>query len=132
MKPNYRRNLKKSLTVLKIKINITYMIPEDILTKIKSGAVVRVSEIIKEGDKERISNFKGVVIARKHGQEIGATFTVRADLGGVGVEKVYPINSPAIAKVEILSSPKKIHRAKLYFLRKISKKVSRQKIGVAA
>ena len=132
MKPNYRRNLKKSLTVLKIKINITYMIPEDILAKIKSGAVVRVSEIIKEGDKERISNFKGVVIARKHGQEIGATFTVRADLGGVGVEKVYPINSPAIAKVEILSSPKKIHRAKLYFLRKISKKVSRQKIGVAA
>ena len=108
------------------------MIPEDILAKIKSGAVVRVSEIIKEGDKERISNFKGVVIARKHGQEIGATFTVRADLGGVGVEKVYPINSPAIAKVEILSSPKKIHRAKLYFLRKISKKVSRQKIGVAA
>src|SRR3989338_4831429 len=108
------------------------MISEDILAKIKSGAVVKVSETIKEGDKERISNFKGVVIARKHGKEIGATFTVRANLGGVGVEKVYPINSPAIAKVEILSSPKKIHRAKLYFLRKISKKVSRQKIGVAA
>ena len=107
------------------------MISEDILAKIKSGAVVRVSEIIKEGDKERISNFKGIVIARKHGREIGATFTVRADLGGVGVEKIYPINSPIIAKVEILSSPKKVHRSKLYFIRKISKKISREKIGVA-
>ncbi|MEK7549293.1 MAG: 50S ribosomal protein L19 [Patescibacteria group bacterium] len=107
------------------------MIPEDILVKIKSGAVVKVSETIKEGDKERISNFKGVVIARKHGREIGATFTVRANLGGVGVEKVYPINSPVIAKVEILSSPKKVHRSKLYFIRKISQKVSREKIGVA-
>ena len=107
------------------------MISEDILVKIKSGAVVKVSETIKEGDKERISNFKGVVIARKHGKEIGATFTVRANLGGVGVEKVYPINSPVIAKVEILSSPKKVHRSKLYFIRKISQKVSREKIGVA-
>ncbi len=107
------------------------MISEDILAKIKSGAVVKVSETIKEGDKERISNFKGVVIARKHGKEIGATFTVRANLGGVGVEKVYPINSPVIAKVEILSSPKKVHRSKLYFIRKISQKVSREKIGVA-
>ena len=108
------------------------MIDKEILNKIKSGAVVRVSERIKEGDKERIGNFKGVVISRKHGNEPGATFTVRAELSGVGVEKIYPINSPMIAKVEILSSPKKIHRAKLYFLRKVSKKVSRQKIGVAA
>ncbi|MEK7553278.1 MAG: 50S ribosomal protein L19 [Patescibacteria group bacterium] len=108
------------------------MINEEILKQIKSGAVVRVSERIKEKDKERISNFKGVVLARKHGKETGASFTVRATLGDVAVEKVYPINSPIIAKVEILSSPKKVHRAKLYFLRKVSKKVSRQKIGVAA
>ncbi len=105
---------------------------KEILEKIKPGAVVRVSERIKEKDKERISNFKGVVLARKHGKEIGATFTVRATLGDVAVEKVYPINSPIIAKVEILSSPKKVHRSKLYFLRKVSKKVSRKKIGVAA
>ncbi len=115
---------------------------KEILSKIKSGAVVRVSERIpvesgsakggKESGKERISNFKGVVIARKHGSEIGATFTVRAMFGDIGVEKVYPINSPIIAKVEIMSSPKKVHRSKLYFLRNISKKKSRQKIGVAA
>jgi large subunit ribosomal protein L19 len=105
---------------------------KEILEQIKPGAVVRVSERIKEKDKERISKFKGVVLARKHGKETGATFTVRATLGDVAVEKVYPINSPIIAKVEILSSPKKVHRSKLYFLRKVSKKVSRQKIGVAA
>ncbi|MCL5004417.1 MAG: 50S ribosomal protein L19 [Patescibacteria group bacterium] len=108
------------------------MINEEILKKIKSGAVVKVSERIKEKDKERISNFKGVVLARKHGKETGATFTVRAMFGDIAVEKNYPINSPIIAKVEILSSPKKVHRSKLYFLRKVSKKVSRQKIGVAA
>ena len=105
---------------------------KEILEQIKPGAVVRVSERIKEKDKERISKFKGVVLARKHGKETGATFTVRATLGDVAVEKIYPINSPIITKVEILSSPKKVHRSKLYFLRKVSKKVSRQKIGVAA
>ena len=93
--------------------------------------MVRVWEKIKEGDKERTSAFKGVVIARKHGKETGATFTVRAEMSGIGVEKIYPINSPLIDKVEVLSSPKKVHRAKLYFLRKVSKKVSRRKIGVA-
>lgn len=108
------------------------MINQEILNQIKSGAVVRVSEKIKEGDKERIGNFKGVVISRKHGSEAGATFTVRSMIGEVAVEKIYPINSPIIAKVEIISSPKKVHRSKLYFLRNISKKKSRQKIGVAA
>ena len=102
------------------------------MEKIKPGAMVAVSERIKEGGKEKTSNFKGVVIARKHGKEPGATFTVRATVGGVGVEKVYPIHSPIIAKVQVISSPKKVHRAKLYFLRKISKKKSREKIGVAA
>ncbi|MEK7657674.1 MAG: 50S ribosomal protein L19 [Patescibacteria group bacterium] len=108
------------------------MISQDILNKIKAGAVIRVSEKIKEGDKERISNFKGVVIAKKHGQEAGATFTVRATFGEFGVEKIYPINSPIISKVEVLSEPKKVRRSKLYYLRNVSKKKSRQKIGVAA
>ena len=58
---------------------------EEILKQIKSGAVVRVWEKIKEGDKERQSAFKGVVISRKHGKETGATFTIRADDAGVGV-----------------------------------------------
>lgn len=107
------------------------MIKEEILNQIKSGAIVRVSEKIKEGGKDRISKFKGIVISRKHGKEAGATFTVRATVAGVGVEKTYPIYSPIIEKVEIISSPKKVHRSKLYFLRKLSKKKSRQKMGAA-
>lgn len=108
------------------------MLNKEILNKIKSGAVVRVSEKIKEGDKERISNFKGIVLCRKHGSQSGATFTVRSMFGDVAVEKIYPINSPIIAGVEIISSPKKVHRSKLYFLRNISKKASQQKIGATA
>ena len=101
------------------------------MKKIKTGAVVIVTEKVGDKEKERTSIFRGMVLARKHGSQSGATFTVRAVVDGVGVEKIYPINSPIIAKVEILSSPKKVHRAKLYFLRKVSKKTSWQKIGVA-
>jgi large subunit ribosomal protein L19 len=99
------------------------MIDKEILDKIKPGAMVAVQD--KNG------TFQGMVISRKHGREIGATFTVRATLAGIGVEKIYPIHSPSIIKVKILSAPKKIRRAKLYFLRKLSKKKIRQKIGSA-
>lgn len=108
------------------------MITKEISDKIKSGALVAVVEKIKEGEKERQSQFKGVVLARKHGDEKGATFTVRSVVDGVGVEKVYPIQSPSIVSVKVLSSPKKVGRSKLYYLRKVSKKKSRQKIGVTA
>ena len=75
--------------------------------------------------------FEGLVLARKHGKEAGATFTVRTVLAGVGVEKVFPLHSPSIIKVEIVSSPKKVHRSKLYFVRKMSGSRVRQKIGVS-
>ena len=100
------------------------MIEKDVLIKIKPGAEVKVYE--KGG-----SVFHGVVLARKHGSETGATFTVRTTLSDVGVEKVYPIGSPTINKVEILSSPRKVHRAKLYYLRNVSKKQARHKLGVS-
>ena len=129
------------------------MISKEILEKIKSGARIRVTErvvidlsatedttgakkaikAIKDKDvkaqKERVSVFEGLVIARKHGSEAGATFTVRATVAGVGMEKIYPINSPLINKVEILSSPKKVSRAKLYYLRDLSAKGIRAKLG---
>lgn len=127
------------------------MITKEILAKIKPGARVRVTErvlidmTIDEGgggakkavnklketkaQKERISVFEGIVLARKHGSEPGATFTVRATVAGVGMEKVYPLHSPVISKIEILSSPKKVKRAKLYFLRDVSAKGIRQKLG---
>lgn len=99
------------------------MVPPEILAKVKAGAKVRVFE-----DK---TPFEGLVIARKHGSEIGATFTVRAILASVSVEKVYPIHSPAISKIEIVSSPKKIHKSKLYFARKFSGAKLRQRLGVS-
>lgn len=101
---------------------------QTIMEKIKPGAKVRVWEKVKEGDKERLSAFEGTVLARKHGKESGATFTVRAVLDEIGVEKVFPIHSPSIAKVDVISSPKKVHRAKLYFLRGFSSKKARERL----
>lgn len=98
-------------------------IKEDIMKKIKPGARVRVYE--------GTTPFEGLVIARKHGSEDGATFTARAIIAGVGVEKIYPLHSPAITKVEVISSPKKVHRAKLYFVRGMPAHRIRKKIGVS-
>ncbi len=106
------------------------MIPEEVLKKLKSGAKVRVWERIKEGEKERQSSFEGLVIARKHGSEAGGTFTVRAVLHEVSVEKIYPINSPTIAKIEVLSFPKKVHRSKLYYARNLSSKQLKEKLSI--
>jgi large subunit ribosomal protein L19 len=94
--------------------------------KIRPGAKVRVWERIKEGDKERESAFEGIVLARQHGSEAGASFTVRAVLHEVGVEKVFPLHGPTIARVQILSSPKKVHKSKLYYLRGFSSKRTRE------
>ena len=102
---------------------------KEIMDQIKSGARVRVWERIKEADgKERQSAFEGIVLARKHGKQAGATFTVRATVAEVGVEKVYPIHAPTIAKVDIISSPKKVHRSKLYYLRDFSNKKVRERL----
>lgn len=99
------------------------------LPVIQPGMQIRVFEIIKEGEKERLQPFEGIVLARKHGKGINATITVRAIIDGVGVEKIWPIHSPKIAKIEILRIPK-VRRAKLYFLRKLSPKKIRKKLSV--
>ena len=75
--------------------------------------------------------FEGLVIARKHGSQSGATFTVRTVLAGVGVERIFPIHSPAIRKIEIVSGPRKVSRSKLYYVRKISGSRIQQKLGVS-
>ena len=79
------------------------------------GDTVRVSVRIKEGDKERIQAFEGTVIAKKHGG-VAETFTVRRVSYGVGVEKVFPLHSPIIEKIETVRAGK-VRRAKLYYLR---------------
>jgi len=98
-----------------------------ILEKIKPGAAIKVFEKIKEGDKTRTSIFEGTVIARKHGSEAGATFTVRRVSQGVGMEKIFPIHSLNIEKIEVIRSPK-VRRAKLYYLRRESEKEARRKL----
>lgn len=87
------------------------------LPEIRAGNVVRIYHKFKEGEKEKTSIFEGLVIARKHGKEIGATITVRKEIDGVGVEKIIPLHSPNIEKIEIIKR-EKVRRAKLYYLRK--------------
>jgi len=96
------------------------------LPDIRPGDTVRVSQKIKEGDKERVQDFEGLVIARKHGKEIGATITVRREISGTGVERIFPLHSPTIEKIEI-SKRGKVRRAKLYYLRKTKGKRARLK-----
>ena len=86
------------------------------IPEMRPGDLVRVSQRIKEGNKERIQTFEGILIARKHGSELGATITLRKVISGVGVEKTYPIHSPTIEKIEVIR-PGKARRAKLYYLR---------------
>lgn len=92
---------------------------------IKVGNTVRVHVRIKEGSRERVQVFEGVVIAKKHGG-ISETFTVRRVSYGVGVEKIFPINSPSIEKVELVRKGK-VRRAKLYYLRDRVGKAARVK-----
>lgn len=79
------------------------------------GDTVRIGVNIREGDKERVQNFEGTVIARK-GSGIGETFTVRRVSYGVGVERVFPIHSPNVKEVTIIRKGR-VRRAKLYYLR---------------
>ena len=79
------------------------------------GDTVRVHVKIKEGDRERIQTFEGTVIAKKHGG-ISETFTVRRVAHGVGVERVFPIHSPNVDKVEVIRNCR-VRRGKLYYLR---------------
>ncbi len=93
---------------------------------IRPGDTVRVMQKIKEGNKFRLQAFEGLVLARKHGTEAGATFTVRKVSSGVGVEKIYPLYSPMIESVEVVKRAR-VRRAKLYFIRdKVAREARRQ------
>ena len=99
--------------------------PEKAAPSVTVGDTVRVHLRVKEGNRERIQVFEGTVIAKKHGG-INETFTVRRVSYGVGVEKVFPLYSPTIEKVETVRRGK-VRRAKLYYLRDRVGKAARVK-----
>lgn len=94
---------------------------------IRPGDTVRVWQRVREGDKTRLQAFEGLVLARKHGKEAGATFTVRRSIGGIGVERIFPIYSPTIEKIEIMRRSK-VRRAKLYYIREKAAREARRKM----
>lgn len=92
----------------------------------RPGDTVRVWQKIQDKEKTRLQAFEGMVLARKHGAEAGATFTVRRSTGGYGVEKIYPLYSPMIDKIEVLKRSK-VRRGKLYYIReKALKQISKR------
>ena len=92
------------------------------------GDTVRVDVRIKEGERERIQAFEGTVIAKKHGG-VAETFTVRRVSYGVGVERVFPINSPFVEKVTVVRKGK-VRRAKLFYLRGRTGKAAKVKSDI--
>ena len=96
------------------------------LDGIRPGDTIKVHQKIKEKDKQRIQVFEGLVLARKHGKGISSTITVRKLVSGIGVERVFPLHSPNIEKIEIIKRGK-VKRAKLYYLRKAKGKKARLK-----
>src|SRR3990172_6196353 len=94
----------------------TVIKPKTPAPRISVGDLVRVHQIIKEKDTKRIQVFEGIVISKRGQSEPGASFTVRKISAGIGVEKVFPLFSPLIEKVDVVKKHK-VRRAKLYYLR---------------
>ena len=86
------------------------------LPDLRPGCTVKVHQKIKEGEKERIQIFEGIIIGKKHGKGISSMITVRKVVDGVGVERIFPIHSTAVEKIEIIAQGK-VRRAKLGYLR---------------
>ena len=98
---------------------------KDGLPSFRAGDTVRVSVRVREGEKERLQAFEGVVIARKGGG-VNETFTVRKISSGVGVERIFPLHSPSIESITLVRQGR-VRRAKLYYLRNLRGKAARIK-----
>jgi len=96
------------------------------LPDLRPGDTIKIHQKIKEGGKERIQIFEGIIIGKKHGVGIPATITVRKIADGVGVERIFPMHSPSFSKIEVLRHGK-VRRAKLYYLRTAKGKKARLK-----
>ncbi len=95
------------------------------ITPFNIGDTVRVNVKVKEGDKERIQAYEGVVIAKK-GSGVRETFTVRRVSFGIGVERTFPVHSPRIEKI-VVTRKAKVRRAKIYYIRDLSGKAAKVK-----
>ena len=110
-----------------MKINTERLVKEN-KPQFNVGDTVRVDVRIKDGDRERIQAFEGTVIAKKHGG-VAETFTVRRVAYGVGIERVFPINSPFVEKVTVVRKGK-VRRAKLFYLRGRTGKAAKVKSDI--
>lgn len=109
-------------------VDITKILPDQIRSdfpKFNPGDRIRVQVRVVEGDKERLQSFEGDVISIR-GEGSNKTFIVRKISSGVGVERIFPMNSPRIAKIEVIKEGN-VRRAKLFYLRKLSGKAARIK-----
>ena len=98
----------------------------DDLPSFRSGDTINVGVKVVEGTKSRVQNFEGVVIAKSSGGGMDKTFTVRKISNGVGVERIFPLNSPNIESIKVIKRGK-VRRAKLYYLRNLKGKAARIK-----
>lgn len=105
--------------------------PENRFGDLRVGWTIKVSQKVKEKDKAKSTVFEGIIIAKKHGGEAGATITVRKTAGGYGVEKTLPLRLPSIEKIEVTKRGT-VRRAKLYYLREKSAREIRKKTRLAA
>jgi large subunit ribosomal protein L19 len=92
----------------------------------QAGDIVKVYQKVKEQDKERIQIFEGVLLAKKHGKGVSGTITVRKISQGIGVERVFPLHSPLVEKIEVARKTK-VRQGKLYYLRSLKGKKARLK-----
>lgn len=113
----------------------TVITPVDIASRknldMRAGDTVKVWQKIQEKGKTRLQAFEGMILARKHGSEAGATFTVRRNTNGFGVEKIFPLYSPMIDKIEVLKRSQ-TRRSKLYYIRDKALKEIRKRFKMMA
>ncbi len=103
----------------------------DRFNDLRVGWTVKIHQKVREGEKAKSQIFEGIIIARKHGNEPGATITVRKISGGIGVEKTLPLRLPSIEKIEVVRKSM-VSRAKLYYLREKTAKEIRKKTRIEA
>ena len=118
---------KRSITEIDAKLKEKDGVNYSPIPNFKSGDQINVAVRVVEGEKERIQNFKGIVLGRK-GSDINETFLIRKISNGIGVERVFPLHSPMIQSITLIREGRS-RRAKLYYLRGMSDRKIRQKIS---